>query len=179
MARKRTSVFWTTPKDELVEIVKSSSSLKEIATKIGKSTKGGSFFILKNRLNEDNIDYSHIQLGSGHNKGKNLQINKPKPIAEILVEESHFSRFHLKKRLIKEGILEYKCSICGNTGIWNNKKMTLELDHINGKSNDNRIENIRFLCPNCHSQTDTSCKGLQKPDSSSGDHPNLLKGKML
>lgn len=53
--------------------------------------------------------------------------------------------------------MEYRCSICGNTGEWNSKKLVLQLDHINGIHNDNRIENLRLLCPNCHSQTDTFC----------------------
>lgn len=61
----------------------------------------------------------------------------------------------LKKRLVDENILEYKCAICGNTGTWQGKKLTLQLDHINGEHTDNRVENLRFLCPNCHSQTDT------------------------
>jgi len=54
------------------------------------------------------------------------------------------------------GLLEYKCSICGiNT--WLNKPLTLQLDHINGDNRDNRIEILRLLCPNCHSQTDNFC----------------------
>ena len=60
----------------------------------------------------------------------------------------------LKERLVKEGILEYKCAECGISK-WNNKPLSLHLDHINGINNDHRIENLRFLCPNCHSQTDT------------------------
>lgn len=51
--------------------------------------------------------------------------------------------------------LEYKCAFCGNTGEWLGQKLTLQLDHINGKNNDYRIENLRFLCPNCHSITPT------------------------
>ena len=86
---------------------------------------------------------------------------------EILVENSSYTnRTRLKERLIKEKLLEYKCSICQNNGIWLNKELTLQLDHINGINNDNRIENLRFLCPNCHSQTDTySGKNLLNKES--------------
>ena len=73
----------------------------------------------------------------------------------ILVINSTYSRTNLKPRLISENILEYKCIECGNTGEWNGKPITLQLDHVNGVYNDNRVENLRFLCPNCHSQTDT------------------------
>jgi len=59
----------------------------------------------------------------------------------------------LKRRLIAEKLLEYKCDQCGLDQFWNNKQISLQLDHINGINNDNRIENLRFLCPNCHSQT--------------------------
>ena len=61
----------------------------------------------------------------------------------------------MKSRLIKEEILEYKCALCGNTGEWQGQSLTLQLDHINGINNDNRLKNLRLLCPNCHSQTKT------------------------
>jgi len=75
---------------------------------------------------------------------------------DILIENSNYKNIsRLKTRLINENKLEYKCAICGNTGEWNNNPLVLQLDHINGKHNDHRLENLRFLCPNCHSQTET------------------------
>ena len=64
----------------------------------------------------------------------------------------------LKIRILNNKLLEYKCAICGNLGVWNDQKLSLQLDHINGIHTDNRIDNLRFLCPNCHSQTDTFSK---------------------
>lgn len=61
----------------------------------------------------------------------------------------------LKNRLIKEGMLKEECSECGIGPIWNDKPIVLEMDHINGKRRDHRLENLRILCPNCHSQTPT------------------------
>jgi len=69
---------------------------------------------------------------------------------------SKASTAYLKKLLIQEG-RPYKCELCENPGTHNNKLLVLQLDHINGISYDNRKENLRFLCPNCHSQTETYC----------------------
>ena len=72
----------------------------------------------------------------------------------IFVENSTYPRHRLKARLIRDNLIEYKCVICCNEGLWNSKPITLQIDHINGINNDNTIDNLRFLCPNCHSQTD-------------------------
>ena len=70
----------------------------------------------------------------------------------------------LKKRLILEGYLDKVCTECGITDSWNGKPIVLHLDHINGTNNDHRLKNLRLLCPNCHSQTDTWCgRGKRKP----------------
>jgi 5-methylcytosine-specific restriction endonuclease McrA len=71
----------------------------------------------------------------------------------IFCEHSSYSRSLLKKRVIKDGMLEYVCNECGLKGEWNDKPMSLQLSHKNGVYNDNRLENLEFLCPNCHSQT--------------------------
>ena len=63
----------------------------------------------------------------------------------------------IKKTIIRDKLLPYECEMCGNTGEYLGKPLSLHLDHINGKNKDHRLENLRFLCPNCHSQTDTYC----------------------
>lgn len=88
-------------------------------------------------------------------RGKTLTPND-----EIFIEYSGYTNELVKGRIFKDQIIEYKCYECKITD-WNNKPITLELDHINGVNNDHRLENLRFLCPNCHSQTDTY-KGRNK-----------------
>lgn len=66
------------------------------------------------------------------------------------------SRHTIKERIVKDNLIPYECAEC-HTDQWRGKKLTLHLDHINGINNDNRLDNLRFLCPNCHSQTDTYC----------------------
>lgn len=73
---------------------------------------------------------------------------------EILVENSTYANLsRLKTRLVNEGLLEYKCAVCGISE-WLGKPLTLQLHHKNGKHNDHRLSNLEFLCPNCHSQTE-------------------------
>lgn len=79
-----------------------------------------------------------------------------KPIEDYLVNPSYMDSTHLKKRLLTENLLKAECSICKTTD-WCGKPLTLHLDHINGVHHDNRLDNLRVLCPNCHSQTDTYC----------------------
>ena len=90
---------------------------------------------------------THLEKFRAWNKGKVLS-----NVDEIFSENSRFCTGHVKKTLITLALKDWKCELCGLTE-WQNKAIVLELDHINGKNRDHRIENIRFLCPNCHSQT--------------------------
>lgn len=90
----------------------------------------------------------------GQNKGKKIE----KFITKDILEGKHpqYSTGKLKSRLIKENILPNVCDNCGIDS-WNGKPIVLQLDHINGNSKDHKLENLRLLCPNCHSQTNTWC----------------------
>jgi Zn finger protein HypA/HybF involved in hydrogenase expression len=99
--------------------------------------------------------------GATKSSGKNFHglvkhsMSRIPPLDQVLVENSTYARHNLKRRIIKERLLEYKCVCCGNEGEHNNKPLVLQLDHINGVNNDHRLKNLRFLCPNCHTQQDT------------------------
>ena len=83
--------------------------------------------------------------------------NKAIPLEEILVEESTYNRAHLKRRLYEAGLKQPVCELCDQGEIWRGKRMALILDHINGKRADNRIENLRIVCPNCAATLETHC----------------------
>ena len=121
--------------------------------------KGGNVTTIKKRLEEDNIDYSHIPLGVASNKGRIFydlcKMSKEEVVKYLFVTNSKFCRDTVKRYLKHYDILPYVCKNCKTTPIWDNKPLSLQLDHINGIGNDNNLENLRWLCPNCHSQTET------------------------
>lgn len=88
------------------------------------------------------------------NGGKQIAI----PLNEILVGmHGYYPTNKLSKRLQKDKIIKYECTECGLSDIWNNKSIVLQLDHKDGDNSNHKLENLRFLCPNCHSQTNTYC----------------------
>jgi hypothetical protein len=100
------------------------------------------------------------QIPTGHfdpNHGRRARVGARKPLTEILVENSSYSRAHLKQRLFAEGIKERKCELCDQGEIWRGRRLGLILDHINGVPDDNRLENLRIVCPNCAATLETHC----------------------
>lgn len=139
--------------DQLIDAVKNSYSYLEVTRNLGL-IRPSNYYSLKRNIIRLNLNTSHF-----HTPKERASRNpKPKKLdnSEIFTKDSTVHYATAKQRIIKHKIIDYKCNICGITN-WNNKIITLQLDHINGVKNDHRIENLRFLCPNCHSQTDTYC----------------------
>jgi len=140
--------------EDFIEIIKNSTTWTDILKKCGYNNLGNNKTVLK-RCQKLNIDISHLPSGQGDSRHKG-KIFKKYTIEEILVENSEYNGGgpHLKKRLIKEKGFEYKCYNCNLTE-WMGKPIPLDLEHKNGIHTDNRIENLTFLCCNCHALTDT------------------------
>jgi len=137
-------------KEEMSVILKESKSLREVIVKFGLSPNGsGGYRNIKNKISSFGLEIPSYKYYGDHQK-----YNK-KDNSEIFIEDSTYPRKDLKKRLINDKLINYSCEICGNDGNHQGKTLSLQLDHKNGINNDNRIENLRFLCPNCHSQTST------------------------
>lgn len=142
--------------DDFAKAVCDSKSYAEVCRIIGLSPKGGNIKTIRTRIKRQNLSTKHM-LGQAINRGGTSP--KRKPIEYYLTVGSNINSDRLKKRLWAAGILDKKCSVCGITE-WNRQPAPLQLDHINGYNNDNRLVNLRVLCPNCHAQTDTySVKG--------------------
>lgn len=144
--------------DELLKsAVKESVSVAGVIKYLGKKQAGGTQAHYKNRINRLGLDISHFS-GSGHNKGKIS--NKRKLNSEILMLRTGYKRQkpHLLRRALIESGIPYKCSDCGCGAEWKGNPLVLDVDHINENWLDDRIENLRFLCPNCHSQYSRNLK---------------------
>lgn len=159
--------------EQFVELLKKSSTISEVLFKLGYTVKGNSwgYSQVKRRMDDLNLDYSIF-------KGKSavIKTNKLNNVRkeDILKENCKHQRTVLRRYIIKNNLIPYKCAICGCTE-WQGKTLSLELDHINGINNDNRLENLRFLCPNCHSQTSTYGSRNQQINSSEYDIPDDLR----
>jgi 5-methylcytosine-specific restriction endonuclease McrA len=131
-------------KSELLKAVEGAQSMSEVVRRLGLNKSSSTYATLKKSFEYHNIKTDF----------KRHRSTKPYKVEDIFCENSTYDRTTLRNKIIKEEILQYKCSECGIIS-WNGQKLSLQLDHINGVSNDNRLKNLRFLCPNCHSQTKT------------------------
>lgn len=148
--RKSNSPLWSSmTQDKLQGIANQSVSLGDMIRKLGLKANSN-YVTLRKYIRELGVSTSHF-LENPKARG----IHPKRPLEEILVEGSTFSRWHLKRRILEENLLPYVCASCGNDGTWFGRDLSLELEHKNGISDDHRLENLEFLCPNCHSQTPT------------------------
>ncbi len=154
--------------EQFVDLLKNSTAISEVLFKLGYTVKGNSwgYSQVKQRMTDLNLDFSIFKGKKSIYKNTVVKTVTPEM---VLKDNCKHTRTVLRRCILKHGLLPYKCDICGITE-WNNKTLSLELDHINGKNNDNRLENLRFLCPNCHSQTSTYGSRNQQLNSKVSDY---------
>lgn len=145
-------------KEWLEELCSESYSYAEVLKKAGRKQGGGAQATLKKKIEEFQIDISHFT-GQKWHESPNQQDNKISrekySLEEIFVKDSPVTQKVLRGYIERHQVLEYKCSNCGCDGNWQGGTISLEIDHIDGDNSNNEIENLRYLCPNCHALTET------------------------
>lgn len=150
---------WTD--EQLIEAAKAEKSVRAVLNRLSLVPAGGNYAQVKRRIDELAIDTSHFT-GKGWNVGWMFDPRYPaKTLDDILTVDSSYQSHKLKKLLFARGIKKPKCELCGWAEVSIDGRIPVELDHINGVHSDNRLENLRILCPNCHS-LQTTHRGLNK-----------------
>ena len=145
-------------KELLQDLATKHVSVSDMLRELGINPASGTHKRISKLLTEYNIDTTHFLQGYIIcNLHKRNQRTKEEFINEILIEKPNIIRtsHSIKLELFKFGLKENRCYNCPVTNIWNGVSLSLHLEHINGNHNDNRLENLTILCPNCHSQTET------------------------
>lgn len=142
--------------EQLIEAVKDSKNFCEVCRKLNVKQTGGSYYNVKRRILKLGLDTSHFTKDKSI-LCKNIVV-RVKSSEEILIHDESLHgrvpRKQLKRCMLSQGI-PYRCSKCDNDGTWNGEKLELPIDHKDGNWKNNKLSNLRFLCPNCHSQTNT------------------------
>ena len=152
--------------ETFVEMVGSSTSMRELSRKLGYTGGGYNGEAILKRCADLGITTDHF---TGLAKGA-----VKRSAENVFIENSTASQTTLRNWYKKGEYTEYKCAICGQEPFWNGKELTLTLDHINGKNTDHRLENLRWVCPNCDRQLDTFCsKNPQRKQNYNARTPNF------
>ena len=147
--------------DEARAAIGQSRSWAEALRRLGMCHGGGAHAVLRKYAELWSISSEHFDPYATVREGGPA---RRRPLQEILVQNSDFSRGHLKERLYQAGLKHPVCEQCGQGEDWQARKMAMILDHANGISNDNRLENLRILCPNCAATLDTHCARARRVD---------------
>jgi hypothetical protein len=134
--------------------VAASLSFTEALRHLGKCPTGGASHVLKKWTVRWGISTDHFD---PYAASRRRLVKTCIPLEDVLVVDSTYNRGQLKERLFDAGLKDRRCELCGLGELWRERRLSLILDHVNGVSNDNRIENLRIVCPNCAATLDTHC----------------------
>lgn len=161
---------WT--EEQLRTAAKDARSYRQILQRLGLRMAGGNYAQVKRYIEE--FDIQVALKGRGWNKGL-TGVGTPRlSLQDILRPDSSFQSHKLKNRLFNEGLKLRRCEECGWSKTSDDGRLPLELDHINGDPRDNRLENLRVLCPNCHSLKPTH-RGRNRRHEKTNDRARVVE----
>ena len=131
--------------------------MADVCRTLNLRKEGGNYRTIKRRIEQEKIDTSHFLTKKEIFSVKNANTISESELLQRMTSHSDFCNGWLKNKLLKLNLLNNHCYECKIESKWNNKPLKLQLDHINGDHFDNQLKNLRLLCPNCHSQTETFC----------------------
>ena len=157
------SIIYSITGEELQTILNTSKTYGQVLKHFGLENKGANAKTLKRRIKEENLRDTNIlkgfKFGGGWNKGTKGVYLKRMSLEDAMktIFISNFQGYpaSAKKYVRMYHLIDEKCFDCGLRQVWNNKPITLELEHVDGNSHNNDLSNLKWLCPNCHSQTPT------------------------
>jgi hypothetical protein len=139
---------------QLRETIAASHCWAEALRRLGMRAAGGNFRTIQKYARDWSISTDHFDPNAARGRATRA---RARPIGELLVAGSTYSRGSLKRRLYAHGLKTPVCELCGQDENWHGRHMALILDHVNGDSSDNRLENLRIVCPNCAATLETHC----------------------
>jgi hypothetical protein len=142
------------PEDQFREAVARALCWSDVLRELGYETKGHNIRTVQRwaqrwQVSTEHFDADRVRALAGRRRAQ--------PLQDVLIEGSTYSRGKLKERLIREGLKRPVCEMCGQGEKWHGAPMSMVLDHVNGQADDNRLENLRIVCPNCNATLDTHC----------------------
>lgn len=143
--------------DEARGAIAASRSWTEALRRLGMCASGGGYLILRKYAATWSISTDHFDPEGASLAGLERARRSPMPLDELLVEGRFTQSARLKERLYAAGLKQRRCELCGQGEQWQGRRMSLILDHVNGVRSDNRLENLRIVCPNCNATLDTHC----------------------
>lgn len=162
--------------EDLEAAVRESTTIRQVLTRLNLRPAGGNYSQIKRHIRVTGLDMSHFT-GQGWSRGRTLPRSRARSLAEVMTADSDYQSHSLKLRLFAAEIKPRHCEECGWATVSDDGRLPLELDHVNGNPRDNRLENLRVLCPNCHSlkPTHRARNRRRRPGGETGSHAALKR----
>lgn len=147
--RKKRSPIWKMPEIEFIQLVQSAKSIGDVLQAFGLTNRGRNHFTARKRIENLGLSTKHFDQNAARNN------KRFKHSLSVFTQGVRRSTGVIRRAFLRHGGRKHECSICGQLPMWNNLPLVLQVDHIDGNCKNNSLSNLRWVCPNCHTQTAT------------------------